>query len=869
MLAASLGVVAVLLAGGLPLTPHASGPTPAAPPRPGAGPSPLEPAATVPVHSAEGTAGVPDSSPVVQPYDLWTDIPTPVAPSPRAGAMIAYDARDGYLLLFGGGDPGAAGGWYELGDTWTFSGTTWTNITGSLATAPSPRSDGAMVYDPAAQEIVLFGGQTGPNGTTLLNDTWTYSGGTWTQLSPSSGPPPRTDAAMTWDNASGEAVLFGGCADSNCSLVLNDTWTYSAGSWTNVTAGPSPAARGGADFSYDAVDGYDLLFGGVSPAGRFNDSWSFHDGNWTNLTAAVAPPARTFALSEYDPALELVVLYGGENAGVLDSDTWSYRASAWTGPSPATWQNPGPTARTAMVYDPGVRTIVLFGGLSSTASADNATWELSGSPVPALIGVSVLPVACGPLEIGSGVPISSGNSTLVGDGNYTVVAPPCGGGVFSHWSTSGGLSIAAGEDNASAATLAVEGSGDLGAYYVATFPVSILVQPKSCGPISIGPLGPVGSGQLVYLALGEHTLAALTCPSYAFEQWTLSGNLTIPAGSIGQSGTEVDVRGLGTLEAVYVPLESVGFAIAPASCGPIEVSTGAFEANGGSLALPNGTYLITAPACSGHVFDLWTVSGGLSIPAGLSNVSGAELLVAGPGTLTATYLALNTVLFAVTPSSCGLDSVATPSGVIQGGPVALANGTYLAAAPSCVGYEFDHWATLGAVTISTTATFSPNAPVQVLGSGSVTAVFTPLYSIQFVVQPTSCGAVRVGANGQVVTSGVALLANGSYLIEAPACAGYYFQSWETAGDVSVPAAEAGNVATVLAVTGIGIVTAVFDFNLTVPPTSPGSSSSWYSVTPFGIVLGVIAGVAVGAIAVFAILRARRPPHRPRPAAPHL
>jgi hypothetical protein len=41
--------------------------------------------------------------------------------------------------------------------------------------------------------LVLFGGDDG-NGD-LLSDTWTWDGGSWTQIM-GAGPPPRTEAVM-------------------------------------------------------------------------------------------------------------------------------------------------------------------------------------------------------------------------------------------------------------------------------------------------------------------------------------------------------------------------------------------------------------------------------------------------------------------------------------------------------------------------------------------------------------------------------------------------------------------------------------------------------------------------------------------------
>ena len=49
-------------------------------------------------------------------------------------------------------------------------------------------------------------------------DTWTYNGVTWTKQSPSTSPPARSNAAMAYDPASGNVVLFGGAnsTDRTC-----------------------------------------------------------------------------------------------------------------------------------------------------------------------------------------------------------------------------------------------------------------------------------------------------------------------------------------------------------------------------------------------------------------------------------------------------------------------------------------------------------------------------------------------------------------------------------------------------------------------------------------------------------------------------
>ena len=95
---------------------------------------------------------------------------------------------------------------------------TW--VAQTPATHPSARFLAAMAYDSATGDMVLFGGQRYG----FLGDTWTYNGTTWTQQHPATSPPARINAAMAYDPATGNVVLFGGFGSSGA--ALGDTWTY-------------------------------------------------------------------------------------------------------------------------------------------------------------------------------------------------------------------------------------------------------------------------------------------------------------------------------------------------------------------------------------------------------------------------------------------------------------------------------------------------------------------------------------------------------------------------------------------------------------------------------------------------------------------
>ncbi|MHB8263607.1 MAG: hypothetical protein ACYDGY_07655, partial [Acidimicrobiales bacterium] len=95
-------------------------------------------------------------------------------------------------------------------------GAGWEQICTSSCKSPPARSEDSMAYDSATRQVVLFGGYgytTKPNGKlsyTLLGDTWTWNGATWTQQHPAKSPPALFGGSMAYDSATRQVVLFGG-----------------------------------------------------------------------------------------------------------------------------------------------------------------------------------------------------------------------------------------------------------------------------------------------------------------------------------------------------------------------------------------------------------------------------------------------------------------------------------------------------------------------------------------------------------------------------------------------------------------------------------------------------------------------------------
>lgn len=157
---------------------------------------------------------------------LWTKV-TSDGPSARFPAGFAYDGMHKNVMLFGGHtfDNQVV---TTYGDTWTWNGSIWQQIT---AEGPSPRDGARAIFMPTSDQILLFGGAEFGTNVTNLNDTWLWNGSQWEQLQVE-GPPPRVHPAMAFDQAREVVVMTGGSNGPNA--ILTDTWEWDGTTWVCV-----------------------------------------------------------------------------------------------------------------------------------------------------------------------------------------------------------------------------------------------------------------------------------------------------------------------------------------------------------------------------------------------------------------------------------------------------------------------------------------------------------------------------------------------------------------------------------------------------------------------------------------------------------
>jgi hypothetical protein len=360
----------------------------------------------------------------------WSDRSSSSAMTPAARNLhgMTYDLVRQEMVLFGGDGVMSVGcslpdshGDAFCDDTWEWDGVNWIGVAPTMAgSPPSARSVTAMTFDSTRNVQVLFGGKSSSSspgcavetragsGDYNCNDTWEWTGTSWTEVTPGSNPSVRHSHALAFDSSRSRTVLFGGCCDSS-SNYFGDVWEWDGSAWTSAATsvpGATPTPRIGMGMAYDTDLGATVLFSGdvvsaedscstPDASGGFvcNDMWSWDGESWTNLSdsqTGSSPPPRYVTAMTYDSNRRVLVLFGGISGnslgdctvsdhfgGEICAGTWEWGTQGWRNVSPSD----GPPARYghSLSYDSVRGVSILFGGYDGFGNVLNDTWEWDGS----------------------------------------------------------------------------------------------------------------------------------------------------------------------------------------------------------------------------------------------------------------------------------------------------------------------------------------------------------------------------------------------------------------------------------------------------------------------------------------------------------
>ncbi|UCG60991.1 MAG: hypothetical protein JSV52_11775 [Candidatus Zixiibacteriota bacterium] len=266
-------------------------------------------------------------------------------PGPRWGHVFIYDPARDNVLLFGGG---LEQGVYR-NDTWTWDGLRWTfhDIRG-----PAARGFAAATFDESRQTVVLHGGRA--NDSTTFSDSWEWDGSQWREIEPQ-GVYKADHHQMVYVPSEQAIIAYGGWTGEG---VTGQTWKWANG-WSRLSQG-IPPARAAFAMALDTHKEEIYLFGGLWISGQYADLWKWQRGEWVSLSGPYDHSSIDHLAMVYDSSRRKFVAFGGKDyRRIMKSNTLLISASTIE-----ILSLDGPSARHSigLTYDRRKHQTLLYGG---------------------------------------------------------------------------------------------------------------------------------------------------------------------------------------------------------------------------------------------------------------------------------------------------------------------------------------------------------------------------------------------------------------------------------------------------------------------------------------------------------------------------
>ena len=291
---------------------------------------------------------------------------------------------------------------------------TW-RVLGTGSERPDKRKHHTMIYDPEANRVVLYGGETHSGGQDVaLGDVWVLDVACprWQRLYPAGSPAPvaRHGHQAIYVGDPPRMIIFGGRSGFEAppeTSFVNDAWTLTltgTPTWTRLLLGPPLGNFSCANkpflprthASASLLAGQFVLFGGrvaYGGASPIQDAWGINvsTGAWTLLSGSTFPTNPCNALPEHRYWHSSIVDNFGRMVifgGLYDSDV---NSTAWATSNGINWTKVGvaPPAMIRMfhaaVFDPEADRMIVHGGYHTPDK------EIISNTAFALEGLSQLP----------------------------------------------------------------------------------------------------------------------------------------------------------------------------------------------------------------------------------------------------------------------------------------------------------------------------------------------------------------------------------------------------------------------------------------------------------------------------------------------
>jgi outer membrane biosynthesis protein TonB len=302
---------------------------------------------------------------------LWvSDAPTTGCPGDSATRpnhrhtynQVTWDTTRSRMNISSGSCQGALGyDFYSFTHSGTASSGKWAQ---SASSSPNPgnRQEGAMVYMPNVDRVLMYGGFAGVNGATGA-DTWEYnpSTNTWTQICSNCAPGARHAHILVYDNASGKVIIFGG-QRSYGGADIAQTYIYdpkqpAASRWTAANPSTEAPASSYTCHGYDKKRNRLLIY----PTQGHVYSYTTASNKWTDLgiTGGPAvnpgtPDGKADTYCGYDSARDYFVFFAspGGAGGPAKTSVINFSGTSAPAPTPTPTPKPTPTPTPAPTPSP-------------------------------------------------------------------------------------------------------------------------------------------------------------------------------------------------------------------------------------------------------------------------------------------------------------------------------------------------------------------------------------------------------------------------------------------------------------------------------------------------------------------------------------
>ncbi len=289
---------------------------------------------------------------------------TSTAGAPAAGGGVWTGTR----MLIWSGDPAVPGTFYNP------TNNTWSGSTSTVG-APSERSLFSAVW--TGTEMIVWGGQSIPPSVALNTGArYNPATNTWTPMSTSGAPSPRTGHRAVWTGSI--MIVWGGDGLGSTYTDTGGVYDPATDTWLGATStvnAPTPRAHHAAAWTGTRM----IVWGGENP-GKLNDG-KFYDpatDTWSGSTTLTSAPSARSHLQGIWSGQEMIVWGGTTGPGAMLDTGARYNpvTDGWV----ATPLAGAPEARSSHTLVWTGNAVIAWGGVNATTNLD--TGGVYRPPVP-------------------------------------------------------------------------------------------------------------------------------------------------------------------------------------------------------------------------------------------------------------------------------------------------------------------------------------------------------------------------------------------------------------------------------------------------------------------------------------------------------